>query len=377
MLATALLASCDRKKSPSPPNIDPPPVEKVEQEGSGESTPSAETSEQITKRLLDAPFQHPRDVQPKSGLPPISLDPDLVELGDMMPNTKKSGTLTLTNVGDEPIRILALRSTCACTVPGIESDIVAPKESITIALELDAKSATGPNQRYIMALFEGYQQPVQLIVQADVNYGIRTRVTYDPPGQSRVATIQLQSTDESVPFRIISAGGEAPVFVGGFDPSKDEPRTKYTIRQDYSMYASEQLPRWFLIETDHPTSAVIDVPVPNYEIQPERQRHRFNVSESRLVFGQMHAGEQSFGRFRVVGGDLPDASEFVDSIEWTNTDQCDVEVVSAENDEGGIQMVIGVTPKEGLRGVLFGTVTLRAMGDSRPFDIIGRVVAPE
>ncbi|HRX86935.1 MAG TPA: DUF1573 domain-containing protein, partial [Phycisphaerae bacterium] len=68
-------------------------------------------------------------------------------------------TFTLKEVGkpdwgDKPLRILALRSTCACTVPGIQSDTIQPGESITIELELDANSATGATLRYIMALIE-------------------------------------------------------------------------------------------------------------------------------------------------------------------------------------------------------------------------------
>lgn len=190
-------------------------------------------------------------------------------------------------------------------MPGIQSDTIQPGESITIELELDANSATGATLRYIMALIEGYTQPVQLIVQADVNYGVRTSVTYDPPDQARTADIELRSTDESVPFTVISAGGMAPKFLDGFDPVKDEPRTHYTIRQDFSMYSAEQLPRWFIIETDHPTAAVIDVPVPNYELNPELLRHRFNLSESRLVLGRMEAGESVQRTVRARRGPAP------------------------------------------------------------------------
>ncbi|MCA9282004.1 MAG: DUF1573 domain-containing protein [Phycisphaeraceae bacterium] len=368
-IAAASLGACDRKKDAAPAGGDAPPA--IEE-------PAGETSEQITKRLLEASFMQPSGIEVVSGMPPISLDPDLVDLGDMMPNTKKSGSLVMKNVGDKPLRILALRSTCACTVPGIQSDTIQPGESITIELELDANSATGATLRYIMALIEGYTQPVQLIVQADVNYGVRTSVTYDPPDQARTADIELRSTDESVPFTVISAGGMAPKFLDGFDPVKDEPRTHYTIRQDFSMYSAEQLPRWFIIETDHPTAAVIDVPVPNYELNPERLRHRFNLSESRLVLGRMEAGESVQRTVRVLGGDLPPAEEFTFLVTHALEDLCGVSVSSSDNEEDGtLSLVIEVTPKPETRGVLFDRVSISWGGDTREIDIIGRVVAPE
>ncbi|MCA9307026.1 MAG: DUF1573 domain-containing protein [Phycisphaerales bacterium] len=367
--AAGSLGACDRKKDAAPEGVESPQV--IEE-------PAGETSEKITKRLLEASFMQPSGIEVVSGMPPISLDPDLVDLGDMMPNTKKSGSLIMRNVGDKPLRILALRSTCACTVPGIQSDTIQPGASITIELELDANSATGANLRYIMALIEGYTQPVQLIVQADVNYGVRTSVTYDPPDQSRTADIELRSTDESVPFTVISAGGMAPKFLDGFDPAKDEPRTHYTIRQDFSMYSAEQLPRWFIIETDHPTAAVIDVPVPNYELNPERLRHRFNLSESRLVLGRMEAGKSVQRTVRVLGGDLPPAEEFTILVTHAHEDLCGVSVSSSDNEEDGtLSLVIEVTPKPETRGVLFDTVSISWGGDTREIDIIGRVVAPE
>lgn len=386
MLTLAGAASCDRgepraaetdnaatgvSKTAETPAADPEPAEPAEVANGGE------TPEQITERLLNATFRNPPGVEAVSGPAPVSLDPDLIDHGDIRPNTKHTGRMTMTNIGDRPLKILALRSTCACTVPGIQSDTIPPGESITVSLELDATSTTGLTERYVMALFEGYTQPTQLIAQANVNYGIRTKVRYEPPDQTRLAEIDLQAVDESEPFRVISANGAPPEFVGGFDPEADEPRTRYTIRQDLSMYAPDALPQWFLIETDHPTGALIDIPVPNYEMPPERRRHRFNISESRLNFGRMTPDQLHEARFRVVGGDLPEASAFVESLEWNNIEQCDVEILEIRNDEGGIEVRLGVRPKPGYSGVLFGTVTIGAMGDERDFDIMGRVVPGE
>lgn len=380
-IGVAAVPGCDGRdrdeESPaeSPAAPDPEPLAS-DAGASDPDSPAGETSAQLTRRLLDTPFMQPDGVQVRSGLPPISLTPEVVDLGDIAPRTSSHGTLTLTNTGDQPLRIVSLRTTCACTVPSIESDTIAPGESIDVVLELEAQSSTGPNERYIMALFEGYMQPVQLIVQADVNYGVRTQVAYDPPGQSRVATIHLQSAD-GAPFSIISAGGQAPVFADGFDPESDEPRTEYSIRQDLSMYAAELLPKWFIIETDHATAALIDIPVPNYEAPPERRRHRFNLSEGRVVFGRMTPGERETASLRIVGGDLGPASAFVESVEWTNTDECEVEILSVTEDDGGLEVVVGVTPKREARGVLHGTVTIHAMGDARELDIMGRVVPGE
>ena len=144
------------------------------------------------------------------------------------------------------------------------------------------------------------------------------------------------------------------------------------------MYSAEQLPRWFIIETDHPTAAVIDVPVPNYELNPERLRHRFNLSESRLVLGRMEAGKSVQRTVRVLGGDLPPAEEFTILVTHAHEDLCGVSVSSSDNEEDGtLSLVIEVTPKPETRGVLFDTVSISWGGDTREIDIIGRVVAPE
>ncbi len=405
LLACLSAASCNKQ--------DPAPIETTPQEASAEAAPkpadstpaepaatgaqertasadgsqaepadtAPESPEALTQRLLEAPMGNTDGTPILGSLAPISLDPEVLDLGDMMPNTKGVGTMKLTNVGEAPLRIIGLRSTCACTIPGIQSDLIAPGASITVEIELDAGSATGLTERYVLAMFEGYTQPLQMVVNADVNYGVRTAVAYDPPGQTRLATITLEGVKPSEPFRVLSAGGKAPEYLDGFDPASDEPRAKYVIRQDLSEYEAESLPKWFIIETDHPTAAVIDVFVPNNEVFPERRRRAFNLSEQRLVFGAMKPGELVERSFRIVGGSLPPAEEFIESFEWTNTDQCDVEIVRLEKPEGvpqgrdgGFDITIGVRAKPGATGVVFGTVTIHAMGDTGSFDIIGRAV---
>ena len=65
------------------------------------------------------------------------------DFGVMLRNAKSSHEFSLKNVGDIPLRLRVLGSTCKCTVGTLDQDTLDPGESTTVKLEWTAKTNSG------------------------------------------------------------------------------------------------------------------------------------------------------------------------------------------------------------------------------------------
>ncbi|MCA9309703.1 MAG: DUF1573 domain-containing protein [Phycisphaerales bacterium] len=305
---------------------------------------------------------------PQSSPPPIEVIPEEVAFGDVMPESHSTMAVTLVNTGPDPLKITDIRTSCNCTTTDLPTRLLMPNEPVTMQASLAADKFMGKMRRNIVIFCEGYAQPRQIYVTCWVNYGVRTIVRYEPEGQYRIGEMSLEAVDGE-PFTVLAANGERPVFADGFDPARDDPRAAYTLKVDLSGIAESDLPKWYLVETDHRTAPVIDVRVMG--VEQERTRRPWQVSHERVLLWRLAPGaseDVTLTLQNLLGSPL-------DVIEDISCDNPDVEVellgmmVAAE----GTKVRLRVTPSSDLRGLVQARVSITARKHTETFDMFGQV----
>lgn len=317
----------------------------------------------------DQPKTWEERVPPKAMPPALRIEPEAFEAGDMKPAEKRSATFQLTNTSDSTIEVEDVRSTCWCAAGELTKRTIKPGETVTLQATLEATPEPGILDRAIYVYAKGYAQPAILALRADVNYGIRAHIEYDTPEDSRMGIVQLTSADGR-PFRVVSANFTAPVFVDGFDPSHDAPRSEYTIRHDLSSAPPGMLPPWFIIETDHPDSPIIDLPVIP-EGEEVRRLRPWIVSTGRVMVGQIGPGE--WRDFVVtLRGVREDALNSIESLAG-EPGEARVMLMGIEPAKDGMAARFRVAAAPDARGVVMEKLTIQAKGHDESLYILGRI----
>lgn len=305
---------------------------------------------------------------PQSSPPPIEVQPGEIDFADVMPESHNITSVTLVNRGTEPLKVTDIRTSCNCTTTDLPTRVLMPGEPVQMEAALDADKFMGKMRRNIVIFCEGYAQPKQIYVNCWVNYGVRTIVRYDPPGQFRTGEMSLESAD-GTPFTVLAANGEAPVFADGFDPTTDEPRASYTLRVDLASIPESDLPKWYLVETDHPTAPVIDVRVMG--VEQERTRRPWHVSHERLLLWRLSPGtstEKTITLQNLLGSPL----DIIDDISCDDP-RVQVDVLGMTITSSGLKVRLRVRPDVEYRGLINARLTIEARDHREVIDLIGRV----
>lgn len=309
----------------------------------------------------------------KVSAPPVTLEPEVIELGDVPINTKISRIVRMTNTGSETLTIEGVMSTCWCTAGEPSSRVIEPGQTTELAVTFDSGPYLQTAERQVVIRFAGYTRAVSPIVRASVNYGIRAVVSYDPPDQRRIGLVRLESATGSA-FDVLSADGRPPEFADGFDPERDDPRTTYTIRWDLSRYEAERIPPFFVIETSDESSPLIDLPVENLEWERPRMLRPWQFADLRAMLGRLDPATDK----DIVVTMAPFTTPAIDAIEnvWVDPPIADVRVMGTEGTPTGLKVRLRVTPRDDLRGPLFAEVRIAATGHQESFWLIGRIAEP-
>lgn len=308
---------------------------------------------------------------PNAAPPALEVAPQTIELGDIIPETKHQASVRLTNTGDETIQIRDARSTCWCTVATLEKTLLEPGESMTLNAEVEAPDMLGELGRVIFVFIEGYSQPVSINVNGYVSRGVRAELKFTPPDQTRTGQVTLQSTSGR-PFAVVTAGGAAPIHLDGFDPASNAVRSSYVIRYDLGDGPDEDLPKWFFIETDHATAAIIDLPVTNVTAELNRRPTRWTFEKERIILGSIEQGECRDFTILLRGVRISplDAIQSL-SVE---SDGVGAQLLGIESDEQGLRMRFRMSYEQSPLGLTVALLTLEISGEKQTLAVIGRVV---
>ncbi len=206
---------------------------------------------------------------------PLAVEPPLVDFGVVAPSTKHPARFTLRNVGAAPLTIARAQPSCKCTdISDVAGRTLAPGEAIELTAALAVPSSPGIKDAKVMISVQGQPGIVEARMQADVTFPIRVTPAYvDALKGAQEREIAVASVD-GTPFRITSAGGRAPRFVG-HDPAKDPPAASYRLAWRLQDMASGQLPQWWVVDTDRP-----DCPQVPLRLRHETTGSRFDMERN-------------------------------------------------------------------------------------------------
>lgn len=281
----------------------------------------------------------------------------MLDFGYVLPKVTSRGVFKLWNDSDKPLEIVAVQPGCKCTtVNDLVGKSIPPRGSIDLEAQLDGVIATGSKVAEIKVLVDGFTGALNCRLRAEVTLPVRIVPGYINAvrGGPEKGTLTVDSVDKA-PFRICSAGGFPPQFVG-FDPEKDEPRNRYLLAYDLTKYPAGEIPRYWIVETDHPECAIADVLV----------RHD-SVKLKAVVRGGKDL--KVSGGLIEPGGSVELEVEFnkmAQAVEFTGirspTEDLKVEFlgtrVEGEGDDHTTIIKFKATPREGFTGIIYTPIIL-------------------
>ena len=335
------------------------------------ATPRRPATNQGTRQVTlgDKPTTRPE----RLGRPPVKFDPPILDFGYLKPNEKGVATIQIRNVGEEPIKILQASPSCRCTALGnVRGKVIAPGSSIPMAVQLDGRSTFGTRTASIKFVFQGYSQALDFDLKADVAFAVRpwpsilNTVKGDLVGQMVVESVDGRS------FNVLAADRKPPRFVG-FDPLFDAPRSRYVLEWDVTEYTADTMPRWWVIETDHPEAPLVDAQVRHKELLAQTRKYSrgrgWRVEDRRVILGLSPVGEPiEFGATIVKLG-----ADQIHAVRSLSRD-FNAELVNFERKGRNADCTVRITPRADFRGLLLGRIEFLSSSASQRINIVAKLV---
>lgn len=194
----------------------------------------------------------------------LRFSPATLDLGEMIAGQPKSGTVTVTNLGDAPIAVEAIKAGCGCTtVSEPPKGPVAPGASFRLEITLDPGMRQGAElvRSVHVVLADGTVESMQLKGR------VRTVIEVEPPTieathprSPQRATLALESID-GLEFTVMRAEPEGVLAPA---PSRSIDG-RATLALDLEAWARLGRPSTVTIFTDRPEAPEIAVPIKSSE----------------------------------------------------------------------------------------------------------------
>lgn len=309
----------------------------------------------------------------------LQIEPGGIDLGMVRPASTHEASITLRNIGLSPIRIAEVKATCACTAPqDIAGSVIDPGGTLTFQTTFRAPAETGVKTASVALVFEhgGRLQQARVTFAAQVVLPLRAAPTHvDALGGVTGGDVQVHSVDGRA-FRVLSAGGEAPVFADGFDPATKEARGAYALRWRLDPRRPddcEGMKLWWVIETDHPECPILPLYI-RHECtgarRDEGQKLRGWYFKDYLAnLGAIRAGTPFETEIELVN------SAGVPIVEVASLDPAaSAELVSCTTEGRRTVCRVRFTAAAGHRGLLYGMVDFRSPTGSKDIAFVARVL---
>jgi hypothetical protein len=302
---------------------------------------------------------------PVQGMPPIRLEPPVLDFGFVPPSSASTGVVKLVNPTDAPLKILAVQPSCKCTtISDLEGQTIPARGSLDLEATLDAAAAPGPKKAQIRVLVDGYTQVVVVELKAEVALSVRVTPPYinAVEGKNQSGRLVVQSTDGK-PFRICSTHGMPPRYVG-FDPATDEPRSQYLVEYDVADLG-DRIPRYWVVETDRADAPLVDV-----LLRHERSFPNFNIrmKDYRISAGVVPVGGSGEFKIRLENRTDPVTTAI------SRSPAGKVEFVSESVGEEETEVTLRLTPAAGTEGFLYLPFTIfTRSGQAQDLDVFATV----
>ncbi|MDX2115734.1 MAG: DUF1573 domain-containing protein [Planctomycetota bacterium] len=323
-----------------------------------------------------APSNQPGKVQvppqtENSQVPQLKQISPYLNLGYHPPMKLVSDTMTFENISDKPIEIERAVGECSCTDATVLSDtmVVQPGASVDILIAVEFPREVGIFEKSILIYEKGNPTPRHVPFSFEVGYpvrvngGARHAIVY-----ARTGVIKLDSVDKT-PFNVLTVHGRQPMYEG-YEPGQPI-RPAYSVVFDWTAVHAEKLPRWMIIETDHPGAEMLAVPamVEGYRII--RDEKSWKTVDPLVVMGPIPSESPSVIEVLFSGKPvIPNQKVRV----LSSNPNVDLRVVGVRKPYRGGGMVIQyeVSPRNGYEGFLETIVTTEYDGSIAMFDLFAR-----
>ncbi|HMN96771.1 MAG TPA: DUF1573 domain-containing protein [Phycisphaerales bacterium] len=346
-----------------------PPVSAT---GSSEAAPDRPTPPRAPSVSATSPLTHAA----VDAVPPIRIDPPSKDFGFVRPLTENKVVFKLWNQGDRPLEIAAVTPSCKCTTTNeLAGTVIQPGEYAELGAQIDAGAAIGVKGANIKVLVDGYSQVLTLSLRAEVSQLLRITPGYINAigAANEQGRLVIEATDGQ-PFSICSIHG-FPVVHAVSIP--EGPQVKHVIEYDLTAFSPNPIPRYLVIETDHPDCPAADVLVRHDTVKFTAGIR--GVLDMRGSFGRIAPGESAeMGvRFRERMGEQTWTTDVVGVS--TECPDATVELLESDRDADAatVEARFRIIPREGFQGLLVARVMIEATGGRRQeFLAYGRV-APD
>lgn len=238
--------------------------------------------------------QGPPTQRPPAPPPPATVEPAERDFGVVPPGSTQRASFSIRNVGQAALRVAQVTPSCKCTNINLPvGSSIQPGATLEFTASLAVPKNPGEKDAKVFVVFEGFQAPLIAKMKADARLPVFATPSYvDALKGVSTGEITVSSRD-GAPFRILSAGGAAPVFVS---PPTPEPQSTYTLRWSMAAPPAGQiLPLWWVVETDRADAPLIALRVRHettgVRADPTKDARFWFFPEPLVVAGDVPAGQ--------------------------------------------------------------------------------------
>ncbi|MFM8640125.1 MAG: DUF1573 domain-containing protein [Planctomycetota bacterium] len=300
-------------------------------------------------------------------LPPIAIEPAVLDLGFMAPRAGGKGSVTLRNTGTAPLTIAAVTPSCKCTTTtALAGKVIPPGGSETLEAVLEGASMPQLHRATIKVAIDGYARVLEVQLRGETAMPVRSvpSIINAVEGKPRQGRIVVESLDKK-PFRVCAVGGQEPQYIG-FEAGA-APRAQYLLKYDLDAWQPKH-PSYLVIETDRPDCPVFDVWVRSEDTIP---RSVFRMKDYRL-----NAGRISVGGSADLSSEMDDPGEEILAVEC-GSPEIQVELLGQSVKDGIRTVNLRVTPKGPRTGMIYAPVRLFGRERDQQLTLFGTVRAPD
>lgn len=303
----------------------------------------------------------------------LSVEPATLDLGYVKPGEAVVREILLRNNSDKPVQFARVSTTCSCVKAEILDDLTAPGEAARVKVTITPKDI-GPLSQKVIVWYVGARAPLQMPVVADVTLPVKVDPFYinlatPDAGKTeapRTGAITLTAVDKR-PFRVLSAGGTAPVYDKG---DTGAPAIKHVIHWDLTGAPDDQLKPWWIIETDHPGAQVLEVRVIAMALIKKMVAGQgpWTLWPDRIVAASLKPGGTYERTIRMVRA----KSDKIESV-TVDSPMLKAEIVDQKKTPAGVEATLRLTAAPSAHGLIRTKFTVKIDGVAQSAYLFARI----
>ena len=196
--------------------------------------------------------------------PKLTVIPETCDFGEAPSGESVQATFTLRNMGDEPLHVAHVRTSCGCTSSSLDQQDLPPGAETSLRATLSLQNRTGPQHKQLTIVSNDPEHPeTQAFIHGTAIRFLAISPSIIclfsiPQGQPITRTVDVFSEDHT-PFQITSVEASHPDLTVGISPiSSNAYRLSLTLPPSWP---AGRIAESLRIHTDHPRAALLSCPI--------------------------------------------------------------------------------------------------------------------